>query len=284
MFCFSACEGCKKEYTLTFCQEQGETAQITLKKGEELDESLIPALIPKTGYEVKWDRTDFSSIDGDLTVNAVYTPKNYLISYAVGEDVEISSTTQTVVFDADYSLLTPTKDGFHFFGWTWNAQTVDNAGKWAISQNVTLEPMWIKGCAVTFVMEKGADVVFNIPEGSSIAVEDIPTPDLDAKTGYDVMWDTDAFENIRSNMTVTSLYRAKSYTITYRAGAGAVLPIKTQTVFFDNEYELFVPTMDNAEFLYWRDSETGKKVENGIWQTDGDITLVAVWYYWSPNV
>lgn len=219
-----------------------------------------------------------------MTVNAVYTPKNYLISYAVDKDVEILATSQTVVFDADYSLLTPTKDGFHFFGWSWNTQTVDNTGKWTIAQNVTLEPTWIKGCAVTFVMNKGTDVVFNIPEGSSIAEEEIPTPDLESKTGYDVVWDINSFENIRSDMTVNSLYRAKSYTITYKVGAGAVISQATQTVVFDTDYELFIPTMDNAEFLYWKNAKTGEKVESGIWQTDSDITLVAVWHYWSPNV
>ena len=85
-------------------------------------------------------------------------------------------------------------------------------------------------------------------------------------------------------MTVNSLYRAKSYTITYKVGAGAVISQATQTVVFDTDYELFIPTMDNAEFLYWKNAKTGEKVESGIWQTDSDITLVAVWHYWSPNV
>lgn len=282
--CFSACEGCKKEYTLTFCQENATPVEITLKKGERLDESLIPALSPKTGYDVEWDRTDFSSIDGDLTIKAVYTPKNYRITYEVGEGVEISTNSQTVVFDADYALLTPRRDGYHFFGWVNGSQSVDTTGKWTIASDVVLEPVWITGYAVTFIMENGADVVIEVPEGASLEETQIPLPDLEEKTGYNVVWNRTDFSDIRENIIVQAEYAAKSYTITYRAGVGASISATTQEVRYDEEFTLLTPTMADGEFLYWKNAATGERVNGGTWTMDEDVTLVAEWYYWSPNV
>ena len=57
--------------TVTFKQEGKMDVVKTLEKGDNLTDIPIPA--EKTGYNVIWDRTDFTSIMEDIVVNAVAT-------------------------------------------------------------------------------------------------------------------------------------------------------------------------------------------------------------------
>lgn len=135
--------GNAETYTVTFVQNGQEAITRQVTKGGELTD--IPAPQPKTGYTVTWDRTDFSNVSGNLTVNAVETPNEYTITYDLEnkEGATISSTTQTVTYDAPYNLYQPTCEGYTFSGWKRadNGKTFEN-GTYTLTENITLIAVW----------------------------------------------------------------------------------------------------------------------------------------------
>ena len=58
--------------TVTFVQEGQENVVKSVNKGGALTD--IPTPVAESGYEIVWDRTDFTNIQSDITVNAVKTP------------------------------------------------------------------------------------------------------------------------------------------------------------------------------------------------------------------
>ena len=65
--------------------QQGQTTDITVNKGEAVPADEIPALLPIVGYNVSWDETEFAKISNvteNLVINAVATAKTYTITIA----------------------------------------------------------------------------------------------------------------------------------------------------------------------------------------------------------
>lgn len=60
-------------YTITFIQEGQSDVVKTLKKGETLTD--VPVPVSAAGYDIVWDKTDFSDVSENVTVTAVKTPK-----------------------------------------------------------------------------------------------------------------------------------------------------------------------------------------------------------------
>ena len=80
--------------------------------------------------------------------------------------------------------------------------------------------------------------------------------------------------DILSDVTLTAEWTANTYTITFDPNGGEVSST-TQTVTYDSEYTLPIPTRTGYTFVGWYSDST--QYSDGIWQTPNDITLVAVW-------
>ena len=104
---------------------------------------------------------------------------------------------------------------------------------------------------------------------------DIPTPA--PKTGYIVTWNRTDFTGLAENVTVTTVEKAKTFTIVFEA-VGGEAPAKL-TVTYGKAYSL--PNADSEEynFGYWM--YNGEKIaSSGTWLIDADseiITLKAKW-------
>lgn len=132
----------KKTVTITFVQDGEEDIVKTITEGEDL--TSIPNIVYKTGYSASWDRTDFTNIKSDITVNAVYTPNEYTITYVLDKQgATISSDAQTVKYDSNFSLLIPSCDGYQFNGWKiQGTNTTFSNGKWTRLEDITLVASW----------------------------------------------------------------------------------------------------------------------------------------------
>ena len=131
---------------------------------------------------------------------------------------------------------------------------------------------------ITFQQDGVEDIVKTVEEGE--ALTDIPEPNQ--VVGYNVEWSVTDFSSITDHMTVTVVATAKKYTITYTLGTRAndsmaQLANKEQQVEYDATYELETPTCEGYIFVGWLQENTTTLFEDGVWNVDGNVRLVAQW-------
>ena len=138
---------------------------------------------------------------------------------------------------------------------------------------------------VTFKQEGKEDFVIEVESGKGVAEADIP--ELEQKDGYTVAWETVDLTNITADVTVNAVYTpipvqpATKYTITLDYGGfktnGTVQVEKGQTPQLPKTIEIGGKTYE----ITWK-LENGEKY-NGAFEFESDITLTAVYSYWSEN-
>ena len=103
---------------------------------------------------------------------------------------------------------------------------------------------------------------------------DVPTPS--AKDGYAACWNTDNFENVTSDMTVTAVYTPIVYRVTYETFGGKVTGDTIFTI--ENGAPLLAATRDFYTFDGWYTDRTfsNKITEIGKGRV-GDVTVYAKW-------
>ncbi len=130
--------------TVTFVQGEKVTT-ITVNKGDSVTD--LPALQPKPGYTVTWDKTDLSNVQTDLTVHAIETANTYTITYYLGDvtSAQITSSTQKVTFDKTFSLYKPSATGYTFVKWV--IRGTENefiSGTYTLDTDLQLVAVWQK--------------------------------------------------------------------------------------------------------------------------------------------
>lgn len=103
---------------------------------------------------------------------------------------------------------------------------------------------------------------------------DVPTPS--AKDGYAACWNTDNFENVTSDMTVSAVYTPIVYRVTYETFGGKVTGDTIFTI--ENGAPLLAATIDFYTFDGWYTDRTfsSKITEIGKGRV-GDVTVYAKW-------
>ena len=125
-------------YTVTF-DTNGGTA-VESQTVEEDSKVTIPTTT-KTGYTfADWDYDLNTAITGNTTVTANWTANEYTITYdANGGSVD--NATQTVTYDAEYTLAVPMRTGYTFLGWFYNDEQYQS-GTWNGLSNIALIAQW----------------------------------------------------------------------------------------------------------------------------------------------
>ncbi len=264
-----------KFYTVTFVQDGYEAVTRTVKEGTALVD--VPTPQPVEGYTVVWENVDVSNVTTDLTIEAVATANDYLITYQVSEaDGETldGELTQTVTYDAAYELATPTKENYDFLAWKANDQILSQTGTWNIASDVTLVPTWkVSSYTIVFSQTDGTEVVRLVDFGSTLPAEEIPTPiPVD---GYDVAWSITDFSTVTGNTNVTVVKTPKQYTVSYQLENGETLD--SDTFEYNSTYELKLPTKDGYTFRYWKDAKGTPIPPTGTWNYLNNLELTAEW-------
>ena len=275
----------RPEFTVTFV-DGNQSKPVTVKKGESVAETDVPAFVGKVGHTAAWDKTDYTNITENMTVTAIYTPITYTVTYsAEGFDVH-NQTVQLTYGEACTGLATLTSETQNFLGWTYNGNTYTVESIWNVTEeNVVLMASWAEKdqVVVSFVDTNGSTITKTVYVGQTLT--DIPTPS--SKTGYTVdteNWYTDqtytqvaSFENLQESKTVYAKATANTYTITYDANGGNA--VENTTVAFDDEYTLTTPThsLNYMEFVAWKNAEGNAVAMTGTWSTDSGMVLTAEW-------
>ena len=259
-------------YKITFKQSGEEDVVKTVVEGEEF---VAPTPKAKKGYTVNWEAFDVESLTGDITVNAIATANDYIVTYdANGGSVD--KTTDTVKYDSTPTLATATREGYSFDGWTYEGELI--GGKWTIDSNVTLVAKWTdvrEKFTLTFIQLDGTTETREVRKGDSLAQEDIPV--VVGKTGYDVVWSVTTFENVQESALITAVDTPKTYTVTYAAedydinGTTVSLTYDALCTALDMTLE-----KDGWTFIGWKYGED-TYTNDSKWDVAQDVTLTAAW-------
>lgn len=189
------------EYRITFVGVEGiEDILFTVKT---LDEVRLPSLPVREGYTAKWDKKLSDVGLENTTITAIYQPIVYTLTFANAQGIEpISFTVETL------SKLTfpsvPEKVGYK--------------GEWnKLSSEIALEDTVVTAVysaieyVLTFVgLEESVTLTFTIE-----TIDEIVFPEIPQRDGYTGAWDITPDKVPMSDTTVTLLYTAIEYKITF---------------------------------------------------------------------
>ena len=264
----------EEQVSITFKQSGYSDVVKTVKKGEDLTD--IPKPQTKTGYTVTWDAADFTNITKDMTVNALETANTYTVTYDANGGT-VANETQEVTFDEETTLETPTREDYLFKGWTYEGVAVVDGAAWLIANDATLIADWIDNrptYTVTFVDGAQSKAV-KVKKGESVSKEDVPA--FVGKVGYSVDWDSKEYTNILSDMTVTAVYTANTYTITYDADGFAIDGTTVQLTYDALCTALDMSlTKEGANFLGWKYGDVTYTSES-VWNVADNVTVTPDW-------
>ena len=176
------------------------TSTIQTKEVEEGTILKIEETITKQGYTfIGWDYDFNKPITTDLEVNAKWQANKYTITFNPNGG-KVTSTTQQVTYDSDYTLITPTYEGHAFMGWYYNDKLFEESGIWKIDKDITLYAKFIMNqYTLTFVTNGGTSIERVTQDyGTIVNVED-PTKENYIFDG----WYKD--ETFKTKYTITTM-------------------------------------------------------------------------------
>ena len=233
------------EYTVTFVAD-GATVDTVLYTVENRDiaEPLVPE---KTGYYAEWE--NYALTTGNVTVNAVYTPVVYTVTF-VADNETVAERTYTVEDNTFAAPSVPNKVGYTGVWETYSLKTGD------MTVNAVYTPIEY---TVTFVADGATvDTVLYTVEN-----RDITEPLVPEKTGYSAEWENYALT--ADNVTVNAVYTPVVYTVTFVAD-GETIAERTYTI---EHTEVAAPPVPSKEHY------------TAAWEeyflTTGDLTVNAVY-------
>ena len=242
-------------HTVTFVADGVTVETVTYEEGaESVTEPAVPA---KNHYTGAWSAYE---LDGDVTVNAVYTAIEYTVTF-VENGTTVGTQTYTVEDETIEEPAVSAKD--HYAG-AWETYALDGGNK---TVNAVYTPIEYK---ITFVAD-GATVK---EVSYTVETESIEAPAVPEKTGYKGTWA--AYELDGGDKTVNASYEANTYQITYDANGGSV-EVENQEVIYGEAYTLATATASKfyQEFLGWVDENGNYVVSGEAWTITSDVTLTA---------
>ena len=265
------------ENLITFVQADGTTAERTVLTGEVLTD--IPECKQVPGYDVHWEITDFSSVTGAMTVNAIKVPQTYTITYSVPEDAAVDGKKDSVTYKTDYHLKTATRYGYTLTGWrTEDGTTIPLTGTWEIVGSQTLTAVWAENFyTITFIHVDGTQETRQVENGDILT----NIPATQTVKGHTVTWSITDFSTVSSNVTVNPIVVPNEYTVTLSLSTGeSIVGEKAMSIKYGANYTLPIPKNSDSslKFVSWVVSGTGKEIPlKGVWNYDSSYTLVATW-------
>lgn len=271
----SVCGSQKTRYTVTFVQN-GKVV-FTLEVVDGSYPEILPEIQPKTGYDLRWSKTDFGDISSDVTVTVMETPKTYTVTLipdggAFADDNSSEYKTISVTYDSVYTLPQCEKDGYKFVSWKIDEnRSCPSAGKWATDKDLTLNAAYelieTEKFKVRFVQQGEEDKVIEVKKGEKL--NNVPAP-KEIK-GYNVSWDiVDLHDRvITEHLTVNAVSVPKTYTVTFKYNGKET----TKTATYGKKFTLL--EVDGVDSWYIEGKMSNYSGEITEWSFDTDITFIA---------
>ncbi len=201
------------EYTITWKADGNVVLEETIAYGSGITN--VPAVPDKKGHTGKWGTFPATMPSTNVTVEAVYTPNDYTITWVVGDEVYptlFTYGTMPVFTGVTYKPSTATTD-FTFTGWDKDITLVEGDTTYTALYSESARKY-----TVTWQYENGA-VIETDTVANGEAITYIPV--IAEKEGHEAKYEVPAVMPTE-NITITVTYEAKSYTITWNTPAGLI--------------------------------------------------------------
>ena len=205
-------------YTATF-KVNGETVKVVTFTIEDtdLEEPFIPE---KPGYTSKWSNYFIDA--KDLTIEAVYTPITYTVTF-IADGTVVATQTYTVENTSITAPAVPTKQGYTG-AWEAYELTMGN-----VTVNAVYTEIPVEETHYIIFTDANGNVIQKIPFTSETDPSTIVLPEPPAKEGYKVYWPDITFGS--SSTTIAPIYELIQYTATFKVDGQIVanLPFNVET-------------------------------------------------------
>ena len=210
-------------------------------------------------------------------VDVTYEAENNLNIKRLAGGGNSENKTETIE-TVDFTFYQPSLKGYSFLNW--NSESLSYKSD---RTYLGLMSNWsLNTYTITFDCNSGSfDDTTTVPTIYSVESEDINLPSP-KRTGYTFVGWTSGGEYVAKiphgsigDMSFKANWTANKYVITLDPNGGAVNP-SSINVTYDANYSLPTPSKNNYGFAGWYDS-LNKKWTDGIYQTEGNVTLTAHW-------
>ena len=199
----TACSNNKTEHTATFIADGVTIETVTYTSGDEsISEPEVPA---KEGYDGAWEEY---VLNGDLTINAVYTLKQYTVTFLVNNE-SYAERTYTVENTQIDEPSVPTKD--HYTG-AWESYTLTK-GDVTVNAVYTAIPY-----TLTFTLENSNEAIADSITYSAENIDEIVLPALPTnleREGYTVAWNKTVEEITLGGCNLYPVWTAIEYQVRF---------------------------------------------------------------------
>ena len=250
-FAVTACMGSSSEYTVTFIADGVTVSTVTYTEGNEtISEPEVPA---KEGYDGAWEEYTLS---GDVTVNAVYTPIEYTVTFCADNE-NVATVTYTVENTEIDEPEVPVKEGYDG---VWEEYT--------LSGNVTVNAVYtLKQYTVTFCVDNESVATRTYTVDNTV----IDEPEVPTKEGYNGVWEE---YTLSGNVTVNAVYTAIPYTLTFTLQDSDEPLVDPITYTVENMDEIVLPKVPTSLEREGYTVDWNKTVEE---LTLGGCNIYPVW-------
>lgn len=274
-------------YTISYNLDGGSDTNIDEYTVEDAVTITAPT---RAGYTFDgWTGTDLSGKTmtvtiakgsiGDRTYTANWTANTYTLTYDVNGGDALADNKQSVIYDASYSVVTPTRTGYSFVKWATSAGTVYSGGTWKTANSVTVIAEWK---ANTYTVNYNGNGGTPAKTSDSATYDKMFTPITASRTGYEfVCWKYNGEEfaggkwDLTTSITLVAEWSPLNYIITYLGNEGTPSQL-TQTVTFDTSPTLATASRTGYIFKGWFNGAK-EYVSGDVWKTANDIILTAEW-------
>lgn len=280
--------GCSKDntekFSVTFLQDGRENYVVELDEGEDLSAAEFPSIVEKEGYSARWSVEEITNINKNQVIHVEYLPNSYEITLDANNGE--TPTKKQITYNSNYTLATPTREGYTFISWSYAGIVLNNSGLWTIAKDITLSAKW--GFEITFKAEGQDDIVLTYEEGETPNDADIPN--VYQKAGYSVSWSVDTISDITRNATVSAVEVGNTYKVYYKlknyetAPTGAKYDAEKAMYYVEatyGSYFAYPSTVlnDKNQYSYKKLvlADTDTAVSNGTFKYLNDITVEVLW-------
>ena len=277
------------EYTATFRNSDGvvDTVKFTVE-----DKTITEPKVPeRNGYTGAWETYELTA--DDLTINAVYTPVTYTITYTNTKDAENVNATQFTVESETIKLADLSVNGYTFNGW-YNGSTKVTEIAQGSTGNITLTADWTaiqynitymydaeigdypnaNKNPATYTIEDNFDFIALVNKTTGYTFDGWYT-EKNVGTGTKV---TGIEAGTTGSITIYAHWALDEYEITYHNADGITNTNATTYTIETDTFSIYDVSKDGYMFNGWySDSTFSNKVTEIAKGTTGNIDLYAKW-------